>query len=563
MKLFNFEKINTKLIFGFLLVILLTGVLSVISLVNMQKLSSLTTKLYKHPMAVSVAVAELNGNIIAMHRSMKDVALAQNPEQIASAVAQVNAYEKEAFLQFSIIEDRFLGDKAMVATALNHFRDWKPVRDEVITLMAAGEREQAAAITKKKGAQHVAQLNTNIKVLKDFATNKGQAFFANSQAIEAKTKTETLILISLVILVGALTAFLIIRSISTLLNGLILNLSGSAEELTAASANISNSSQQLSQGALEQASSMEETSASMEEVASQAKSNAQSSAEAAHMVDEMNILVSTAQAKATSSNSLAKEAKSAAESGMTSIQKISQAMQEINVTSGKVTDIVEVINEITHQTKMLATNAAIEAARAGEQGKGFAVVADEVSKLAENSKSSAKEISSLIKEAAAKAQSGVALAEEGRVSMEGIQKKATEVVGLIDEVNQTSLEQVGKIAQISSLVGEINNASQEQSLGVEQISVAIVEMDEVTQHNASNAEESAASSEELNAQAESLRSLVAEVSRITGTELAPAAPRRSGYTKVSKLEHAPVKGKVGKLKSPSLEIPMRAEFSGF
>lgn len=562
MNLINFEKVNTKLIFGFLLVILLTGVLSIISLVNMQKLASLTTKLYKHPMAVSVAVAELNGNIIAMHRSMKDVALAKSPAQIDKAVATVNSYEKEAYRQFDVIEDRFLGNKTMVSTALNNFRAWKPIRDEVINLMSAGERAQAADITKERGAAHVGQLNANIKVLKDFANNKGKAFFANSQAIEETTRIETLIMIAMVILVGALTAFFIIRSISTLLNSLITNLSTSAEELTAASANISDSSQQLSQGALEQASSMEETSASMEEVASQAKSNAQSSEEAAHMVDEMNLLVSTAQGKSTASNSLAKEAKAAAESGMHSIEKISQAMQEINVTSGKVSDIVEVINEITHQTKMLATNAAIEAARAGEQGKGFAVVADEVSKLAENSKSSAKEISALIKEAAAKAQSGVALAEEGRVSMEGIQKKATEVVGLIDEVSQTSTEQVGKIAQISSLVGEINNASQEQSLGVEQVSLAIVEMDDVTQHNASNAEESAASSEELNAQAESLRSLVVEVSKLTGTKLA-AAPRTSSYTKVSKVQHTPVKGNLGKLAAPAIKIPMRAEFNGF
>lgn len=70
-------------------------------------------------------------------------------------------------------------------------------------------------------------------------------------------------------------------------------------------------------------------------------------------------------------------------------------MVEIKTGSDKITDIIEVINEITRQTKMLAANAAMEATRAGAQEKGFAVVVDEVSKLVENSKTSAKEIASL------------------------------------------------------------------------------------------------------------------------------------------------------------------------
>ena len=207
-------------------------------------------------------------------------------------------------------------------------------------------------------------------------------------------------------------------------------------------------------------------------------------------------------------NNLANDSKFAVEEGVKSMEGIAASMKEIKTGSDKITDIIEVLNDITHQTKMLATNAAIEAARAGEQGKGFAVVADEVSKLAENSKTSAKEISRLIKESALKAQAGSKMAEKGREEMRSILGKSIKVAGLVSEISSASEQQAHKVSDVNNSVDSINMSSTEQANGIEQVTKAMSEMEKVTEHNAASAGETAVAAEKLSDQAQSLTDIV-------------------------------------------------------
>jgi methyl-accepting chemotaxis protein len=222
--------------------------------------------------------------------------------------------------------------------------------------------------------------------------------------------------------------------------------------LASASAQVSASSQSLSQGTSEQASSVEETTASLEQMTLTILQNRDHGRQMERMAVQ--------------------GAKDAEESG--------RVVKETVEAMGSIAEKISIIEEIAYQTNLLALNAAIEAARAGEHGKGFAVVATEVRKLAERSRTAAKEISGL-------ASSSV--------------KVATRSGQLLEEL-------VPSIRKTTDLVQEVVSASTEQASGVTQMNKAMQHVDQVTQRNASASEELASTAEELSAQAEALTQLV-------------------------------------------------------
>ncbi|EOC0418640.1 HAMP domain-containing protein [Cronobacter malonaticus] len=251
------------------------------------------------------------------------------------------------------------------------------------------------------------------------------------------------------------------------LQTMLRQVSDSARALSSASQQISVGNQDLSARTEDQASSIEETAASMEQLTSTVRQNADNAAHA---------------------NELAHQASQVAERGGNVVREVVSTMSAIQSSSGKVVDIIAVIDSIAFQTNILALNAAVEAARAGEQGRGFAVVASEVRSLAQRSAQSAREIKQLIENSASNIDVGTKLVNEAGATMD---------------------ELLSGVRNVTTLMGEIMSSSREQSAGISQVNLAINQLDSATQQNAALVQEVSAASHSMTEQTQQLDRVVA------------------------------------------------------
>ncbi len=174
-------KIGIRLGCGFGIVVLLMIFMGTIAVVQLNDAADMTAQLYNHPLAVSNAVRDIRAEIVAMHRSMKDVVLARSAEQLDAAKESLSEHEQNTLDSFKIIFERFLGDKSDVEAAHKAFIDWRPIRQEVIELMHLGRTEEASAITKGRGADHVDNMNEKIQKMSNYASKKAETFFKKAQ----------------------------------------------------------------------------------------------------------------------------------------------------------------------------------------------------------------------------------------------------------------------------------------------------------------------------------------------------------------------------------------------
>ncbi|MFD1942338.1 methyl-accepting chemotaxis protein [Paradevosia shaoguanensis] len=239
-----------------------------------------------------------------------------------------------------------------------------------------------------------------------------------------------------------------------------------SKALKTATGEILSGANDLSERTTKQAAALQETTATIEQLATAVSGNAAKARQAAD--------------KTTSASHLAEE-------GGQVMSHANQAMEKIETSSAKISNIIGMIDDIAFQTNLLALNASVEAARAGEAGKGFAVVAVEVRRLAQSAAEASSEVKALIEQSASEVKSGSRLVADA----------ASKLSAILDAVGENSL-----------LMQEISAASHEQSSALEEVTGAVRQMDEMTQHNAALVEQTNAAIEQTEAQASALDRIV-------------------------------------------------------
>jgi methyl-accepting chemotaxis protein len=548
MQAFYDLRIATKLMLGFITVLLLTCFLGIFSITQLTAVNRAADEIGNDWMPSSINGMGMKESVSRMRSQEAQLATAENGEDVKKYQDRTNE-AIDAFRNYHTLSMKSADssqEKKALDDLLGAFNDYAQISSKIGNFAKEGNTAEALAVLRKESSDSNKKMRSMLDKIVDDHIQGGQTAFAESSVKFTHARNLIIGVMLASIAIGLIMAVWLakivssplksavdlaqsiasgdltqkveaestcetgqlIRALSDMNNSLlnvVTEVRAGTEQINEAASEIANGNLDLSSRTEEQASSLEETASSMEEITATVKHNSDNARQA---------------------NILSQTATSIAEKGGSVVSEVVSTMTSINDSSKKIVDIISVIDGIAFQTNILALNAAVEAARAGEQGRGFAVVASEVRSLAQRSASAAKEIKELINDSVEKVEQGTRL---------------------VDAAGTTMQEVVQSVKRVSDMISEITAAGQEQSSGIDQINQAIIQMDSITQQNSALVEEAAAASATMQDQAAKLVDVVS-VFKLdnNGTYSAPkasAAPRRasSSPTRSNKVQPPRIK----------------------
>ncbi|MEJ2091132.1 MAG: methyl-accepting chemotaxis protein [Syntrophobacterales bacterium] len=451
-------KLSTKIVGGFLFLIILSSLMAYLGWHNLKVLQTMVKR--------RETFNSITKKVLETGRDEQQVLLRGSQESLEQVTSNLQAIKNLVAQARGSFPDQ--ADQKHLDQVLDHLGRYEAAFNRYTVWQRQHQRQEAP-----EGQRLVAQMDQDITVA---ARNLLKASEAGLKAQKDRMQSQwasasKLLGASILITIGLslLVAVLLVRSLTKTLNRIISGLGEGSEQVAAASLQVASASQSLAAGSSHQAASLQQTTTSLEELAATVKQNSS-------YTDQCNDLVLQTHEKTREVHK--------------SIRATKEFMETISNSGESIKKIIKNIDEIAFQTNLLALNAAVEAARAGEAGAGFAVVADEVRALALRAAEAAKTTDDLIGETAQQIELGSAQIQE----------------------TLTKFYVMGESAKkVNDLVGEIANASREQAQGIEQLNQAMLEIDRVMQQNAANAEESASAAAQLQSQSERMREIVGEM----------------------------------------------------
>ncbi|WP_188054547.1 methyl-accepting chemotaxis protein [Sphingosinithalassobacter sp. CS137] len=244
-----------------------------------------------------------------------------------------------------------------------------------------------------------------------------------------------------------------------------------------------------------------------EDLARRTEANAASLEETTAAVSQMNERLRATASAATSTVERADGAIATVSGGRAIADEAVQAMGRVSESAKGIDSVIEGLDKIAFQTRVLAMNAAVEAGRAGEAGRGFAVVADLVSALAMRAEEEAG---------------------RARDQLTATQTDIVAAVDMVQKVDGALADISGDVSEVHALLNEMAADNQAQSTAISEISTAITTMDQSTQQNAAMVEETSAAARNLSSEVTTLADKASMFRVDTGNAPAPRsfAPAR-------------------------------------
>lgn len=454
-----FRGIKARLLFAAMLPLVGFTITFIVTMNSVNKLSGMLNTAHQTIIPNQQLLAEIKMSCMGFNIAI-DEALSTpevNQKLVAEAEANIKSF-KIAYADYQKAPN-IEGETDIHSSAKGDIKNLIEIMESIAANAKSGDPEKI----KKAQADILGDLKTvGLKVIKDFNESVYTLYEVKAMDESSAAKDTLSSIFKYLVLTITISAILLCATIIWIASRMSSSILSISDHLTRSNMDVASSITQLntagnslSSSSTESAASLEETVASLEEITSMVRLGSNNAKMAAE---------------------LASTSRQAAENGAIEIQNLITSMTAISNSSKKIEEITSVIDDIAFQTNLLALNAAVEAARAGEQGKGFAVVAEAVRALAQRSSTSAKDISTLIKDSVAQIDKGSSIADKSG--------------GMLSNI-------VTSIKKVSDLNNEIATASNEQAAGIEQINTAMTQLDQAGQMNAASAEEISAATEEL------------------------------------------------------------------
>ncbi|MHA6720360.1 methyl-accepting chemotaxis protein [Sphingomonas sp. RS6] len=219
-----------------------------------------------------------------------------------------------------------------------------------------------------------------------------------------------------------------------------------------------------------------EIAAASDDLARRTESNAASLEQTSAALQQMNDRLKSSASAADQTVGYTQEAIGIVDSGRSTAGEATSAMDRVSESAQGIDTVIEGLDKIAFQTRVLAMNAAVEAGRAGEAGRGFAVVADLVSALAMRAE------------------------EEARRAREQLTTTQADIVVAVEAVKKvdTALANItGSVSQVHQFVEVVATDNRAQSSAIAEIATAVGAMDHSTQQNAAMVEQTSAAARNL------------------------------------------------------------------
>lgn len=503
-----------KLLIGFSAIMIIMVFLGVFGLYEMKSINNNVKEIYNVTLKGVYYLKDAHYNIIKAQRVEKNVLLSKTKDEKMEHTMHLDETYTDGIiknLNLYMALSAGEGNEAEIEALISKVNDVKKIQSEVIDKSMAGSEDDALALS-QNSAKAFDKIDTLITELSQHELAEADDTFINSNSTYNKS---FLIFIGIIFFALIAGAFIMSRMAASVIKplkrsvrfadelskgnlnsridirmandeiGMLVNslnntgekLSEIVSEIKKSSMGLEESTEQLNMATEESNQVMDEIGVSVgaitdniEQVVSSIEHISSNLKNIVINADEVSKLTQEANTESNTLIESAKKGRSSVDILIHNTKDIEKSTNEVHVTiddlqvlSGKIDNIITVIKDIAAQTNLLALNASIEAARAGEHGRGFMVVAEEVRKLADGSAVAAADIENTIIEVQNKTNIAVQ-------SITITEKKVIEgnQAALVADTNLTII--LDSIAQLAEKIRKISVQSEEQANSAENIS---------------------------------------------------------------------------------------------